>query len=68
MKNIFFKGFFNFLFKLLPKFIHCYNSDNCIGKITSHSISFFHPVFIQKGFKLNKKAIVSSEKMRNSGN
>ena len=60
--------FFAVFFKLLPKFDDFINSDDCIGKMTSKPIRNF-PVF-NKNFFLNLiiKEIISSEKMRNSGN
>ena len=45
-------------------FLYTYD---CIGKITSKSIRPY-PVFIQNRFEVNKKGIISNEKMRNSGN
>ena len=57
-----------FFFKLLQKLSNFINSDDCIWKITLESIRVY-PVFIKKkGSNLIKKGIISSEKMRKSGN
>ena len=42
-------------------------SDDCIEKITSKSIRLYL-ICIKKRFNLINKGIISSEKMRNSGN
>ena len=58
-----------FFFKLHPKFTDLINSDDYIGKITSKSIRLFLSRFHSKtDLNLIEKDIISSEKMRNSGN
>ena len=55
--------FFNYL-RSLAIFI---NSDDCIGKIASKSIKLFS-FYPKKDFNLIKHSIISSRKIRNSGN
>ena len=54
-------------FEMLPRFSDLINSNDCIGKITSKSVRL-KKLLLKKRFEVNKKQIVSSEKMRNSGN
>ena len=44
------------------------NSDDLIGKMTSKSIWLQHIFIFKKGSEVDKKQILSSEKMRNLGN
>ena len=62
--NFFFCRFF---FKLLLNCSDFINYDDCFGKITSKSIRV-KSCFINIFFNITKKGIISSEKMRNSGN
>ena len=59
--------FFAVLFEIVPSFGDFVNFDDLIGKITSEYIRL-QPVLFKKGFEINKKQIISSEKMRKSGN
>ena len=59
--------FLSFFFEPILKFSDFINSDDCIGKIAPKSIRL-QPVCIKKKCEVNKKQIVSREKMRDSGN
>ena len=60
-------GFFlQFFFKLLPKFSDFVDSDDCI-EIPHQYISDYVQFLFKKIFELNKKGMISSEKIRNSG-
>ena len=61
------KYIFSVFIKLLREYSNFINSDDCIGKMISKAISL-NPVFIQKRFDLDKKEIISSEKIRNLSN
>ena len=57
-----------FFFKLVPKLSDFINSDDCIGKIILKYMRLKSVFFFKKRFEVNKKQILSSEKIRNSGN
>ena len=60
-------GFFCIFFlEIFTRSSDFVNSVDCVGKITSKSVRL-QPVFIQKRFEVNKKQILSSEKMTNAG-
>ena len=56
--------FFFFFFKLLPKYSDFINSDDWIGKTTSKYIKLMSSFYSKKDLNW----IISSEKMKNSGN
>ena len=55
-----------FFFKLLPRFNDFVNCDNGIKKL-HQNLSDYMLLYSKKRLKINKKGIISSEKMKNAG-